>query len=83
MISLKADMNSYKKDANETRIEGSGDDVLTELTFILNLLYSIDKVLLLAALQAFQKLNNKKSFDDFFKEIEKRKKEMGDDDAQS
>ena len=69
MISLKADMNSYKKDANETRIEGSGDDVLTELTFILNLLYSIDKGLLLAALQTFQKLNDKKSFDDFFKEL--------------
>ncbi len=72
MISLKADMNSHKKDANEMRIEGSGKDIITELTFILNKLYNLDidtKWFLLTALQALQKLHNKKSFDDFFKEL--------------
>ena len=72
MISLKADMNSDKKDANEMRIEGSGKDIITELTFIINKLYSLHKdtkLLLLTALRAFQKLNDKKSFDDFFKEL--------------
>ena len=72
MISFKADLNSDKKDANEMRIEGIGKDIITELTFILNKLYSLSKgtkLLLLTALQAFQKLHDKKSFDDFFKEL--------------
>lgn len=72
MINFKADMNSDKKGASEMRMEGSGKDIITELTFILNELYSLNKDtkwFLLTALQAFQKLNNKKSFDDFFKEI--------------
>ena len=72
MINLKADLNSDKKDANEMRMEGRGKDIITELTFILDKLYSLHKdtkFLLLTALRAFQKLHDKKSFDDFFKEL--------------
>ena len=71
MINFKVDMNSDKKGASEMRMDGSGKDIITEITFILDKLYNLDKDtkwFLLAALQAFQKLNGKKSFDDFFKE---------------
>lgn len=72
MINFKADMNSDKKDANEMRMKGIGKDIIAELTFILNKLYNFDKDtkwFLLTALQAFQKLHDKKSFNDFFKEL--------------